>query len=43
MTYREYTEGQAQKFFEEQTVFDLIFQFGVEGDAKPFLQQQAFE
>ena len=43
MIGRGFAEGQAQEFFEGQPVVDLIFQLGIGGNTKPFLQQQAFE
>ena len=43
MVRRGFAEGQTQEFLEGQPVVDLIFQFGIGGNTKPFLQQQAFE
>ena len=36
-------EEKPQKGFEGQPVSDLVFQFGVRGDAEPILKRQAFE
>ncbi len=35
--------GQSQEGFEGDAVVDLALEFGVGGDLKPFLKQQAFE
>ena len=43
MVRRGLAEGQPQEFLEGQPVVDLVFQLGIGGDTKPFLQQQAFE
>ena len=43
MVGRGFAEGQTQEFLEGQPVVDLIFQLGIGGNAKPLLQQQAFE
>ena len=43
MVRRGFAEGQTQEFLEGQAVIDLIFQFGIGGNTKPFLQQQAFK
>ena len=43
MVGRGFAEGQTQEFLEGQSVVDLVFQLGIGGDTKPFLQQQALE
>ena len=43
MVGRGFAERQAQETFEGQAVVNLVFQLGIGGNAKPFLQQQAFE
>ena len=43
MIWRGFTERQSQKTFEGQAVINLVFQFGIGRNTKPFLQQEAFE
>jgi hypothetical protein len=43
MILSELAEGKPQKGIEGQSVGDLVFQFGVRGDAEQLLQQQVFE
>jgi hypothetical protein len=43
MAGRGFAERQAQETFEGQAVVNLVFQLGIGGNAKPFLQQQTFE
>jgi hypothetical protein len=35
-------KGKLKKLFKEQPVVDLVFQFGIEVDAEPLFELQAF-
>jgi len=43
MIRRWFAKRESEEFFKEEPVVDLVFQFGIGIDAKPFSQHQTFK